>query len=455
MGNWEAAVPDPEWIWAHIEQIYERGVRRPDHPADRWTEDHVERTFHELGLDRVRREPVTLRRWEDHAARLTVADEPVDCFAVPYSEPATVEAPLARWDPEDGDDDVADRIAVHEVTLITMPATFPAWARAATPAPTTAGWVHDPRATLAGEAQLLPFATELQDVMDGAIAAGAVGYIGVLRLPGGGCGYYVPYDGLDRGVPGVYVDGTAVDLDDAVASGATARISTEASRTTATSHNIVAELDGADDEWVVLASHHDGPWASAVEDATGVALVLAQAHLWAAVPTPERPHRLVLSVNAGHMAGAAGTQAFIDRHRARLADIVVEIHLEHAAGVGPEVSPDDPDRPVPRWWFTTEEPRLEAAVWEALVAEDLDRSLLLTPTALGPRPTTDGGFFHDVGVPLVNYLTAPWYLFDPRDDLGKVHRPSLVGVTRAAARIVAASGAWSAADLRAGVRPAR
>jgi hypothetical protein len=458
MEPWGTPVPDAGWIWSHIEDIYRQGVRRPGYPADAWAKDHVDAWFRWIGLETVRREPVTVPYWRDHACRLRVGDVAIDAGAVPFSRPGTVTAPLARWNPATPAT-VAGKIAVHDVRLLALPAAFPAGSgrtpsTAAGSAPAAAGWVHDPGGTLAGEQHLLPFAPELQAVMDGPAAAGAVGFVGVPSLPGGGRGYYVPYDGETRPVPGAYVDAvTAGVLDAAIAAGTEVELTVEAERSTVEDHNVVGELPGADDEWVVVASHHDGPWASAVEDATGIALVLAQARTWAGVAEADRPHRLVFSVNAGHMAGAAGTRAFLDRHRARLAEIVVEVHLEHAAALGPEVAPEHPDRPVPRWWFTSEEPRLEAAVWDALVAEDLDRSLLLCPTALGPRPTTDGGHFHDEGVPLVNYLTAPWYLFDPRDDLDKVHRPSLVPVTRAAARIVAASSAWTAADLRAGIRP--
>ena len=456
MGSWEDAVPDPDWIWDHIERIYARGIRRPDYPADRETEDDLERELRTLGLDAVRREPVTVRRWEDHAVHLRVGRETFEGFAAPNSEPGSVVAPLARYDPADPDA-VNGRIAVQDVQFMAIPAAFPAWARAGAEgievSPSGTGWAYDPEGTFNGEQHLLPFAVEMQDVMDGAIAAGAIGYIGVLRLPGGGCQYYVPYDGRDRDVPGIYLDAaTAAGLDAAVAAGETAALTVDATRATATCHNIVGELAGADDEWVVIATHHDGPWASAVEDASGVALVLAQARLWASVPAARRPHRLVFSVNAAHMVDGSGTQAFIEQHRDRLDGIVLEVHLEHAASLGPEVAPDHPDRPVPRWWFTSQEARLERAVWDALVAEQLDRSLLITPTAFGPIPATDGGWFHAVGVPLVNFLTAPWYLFDPRDDLAKVHRPSLTGVTRATARIIEASAAWSAADLRAGIR---
>jgi hypothetical protein len=457
MPVWERSVPGPEWIWAHVEDIYRQGVRRPGYPADRWAKDHIEAWFRRLGLEHVRREPVTVPYWEDRACRLEVGGVTVEATAAPFSRPGAVRAPLARWNPFDPSA-VAGRIAVHDVSLLTLPAAFPAGSgrsptTGAGTAPAAAGWVFDPGGTLAGEHHLLPFAAELHAVMDGPIAAGAVGFVGLPALPGGGRDYYVPYDGASRAVPGAYVDASAASrLDAAIALGDEAELTVDADRSTVEDHNIVGELPGADDEWVVVGSHHDGPWSSAVEDATGVALVLAQAHTWAAVPRAERPHRLVFTVNAGHMADGAGTRAFLARHRERLDGIVVEVHLEHAASLGPEVSPEDPDRPVPRWWFTTEEPRLEGAVWDALTAEGLDRSLLLCPSALGPRPTTDGGFFHDEGVPLVNYLTAPWYLFDSRDDLGRVHRPSLLGVTRAAARIVDASGAWSAADLRAGVR---
>jgi hypothetical protein len=54
-------------------------------------------------------------------------------------------------------------------------------------------------------------------------------------------------------------------------------------------------------------------------------------------------------------------------------------------------------------------------------------------------------------VPLVNFLTAPFYLFDEMDTLDKIHRPSLVPVTRAAIRIIESTAGVSAAAMRADV----
>ena len=93
-------------------------------------------------------------------------------------------------------------------------------------------------------------------------------------------------------------------------------------------------------------------------------------------------------------------------------------------------------------------PHLERIVREAVTTESLDRSLMLPPDALAPRPPTDGGHFHPSGVPLVNFLTAPFYLFDAMDTLEKVHRPSLVPITRAAIRMIHATRGVSAVAMR-------
>jgi hypothetical protein len=217
-------------------------------------------------------------------------------------------------------------------------------------------------------------------------------------------------------------------------------------------HNIVGELPAADEEVVIIGSHHDGPWASAVEDASGMALVLAQAAYWSRIPEVERPHRLVFLLNSGHMYGGAGVHAFIEQHRAQLDQVVLEVHLEHAAA---EFLERDgvlraTGEPEPRWWFTSRIPALEQVVQDAIREEDLERSMILRPDIFAPYPTTDGGPFHAEGVPLVNYLTAPFYLFDAMDTLDKIHRASLVPVTRAAVRIIQSTAGVSASELRAG-----
>jgi len=235
------------------------------------------------------------------------------------------------------------------------------------------------------------------------------------------------------------------------------RLRVEQQRDIRKSHNVLATIPGAErpEEMVIIGSHHDGPWASAVEDGSGIALVLAQASYWSQVPRHERPHNLLFVAQAGHMVGGAGCRAFIDAHGELLPRVVAEIHLEHAAR---ECRCEDgalvpTDAPEVRWWFTSLNAQLEDIVEGALRAEDLRRSLILPPEIFGPQPTTDGGFYHLEGVPIVQYLTAPMYLFDSQDTLDKIHRPSLEAVTRATVRIVEGLAGHTAAGLRAGMRP--
>jgi hypothetical protein len=449
-----------------IARIHAQGIRRPGYPADRWAEQLCRQQLLQFGLENVRLEPVDLPYWEPRAASLRIEAGAerfeISCCALPFCAPTPgVSAELAAFDPA-APETVRGKTSLYDLTLLRMPPTFTVQRRLldereSRDAPATArqaGFCYDPRGTFENAVQVLPFGREIQHVMEPSMSAGAVAFIGVLRgYPGGGCDYYVPYDGIARDIPGVWIserDGMRLRaLVETTPVRVTLSLDAVCSRTT--SHNVIGELPGADEEWVVIGTHHDGPWSSAVEDASGMALVLAQAAYWAKLPRGERPHRLVFLINAGHMAGGAGVRAFIERHRSELERVVLEVHLEHAAR---EIVERDgalvpSGEPEPRWWFTSRIPALEAAVWQAIESEGLDRSLLMTPDALAPFPTSDGGPFHLENVPLVNFLTAPFYLFDRMDNVDKIDVASLVPVTRAAIRIIESMQNRSAAAMRA------
>jgi len=396
---------------------------------------------------------VGLPYWEPHRWSLTIRGSgpetgqmlDLECFPLPHTAPTPgLEAQLVAFDGQ-SPERVKDAIALYDLPLIRSRHAMLAG---------LATWFHDPDGTFAETTQVLPFGREIQAVMEPAMAAGAVGFVGTLTdYPSNSHDYYVPYDAVSRPVPGVWISGSdGARLYRMLATAPVqARLAVESIRQTVTTHNVVGELSGADDEIVIIGSHHDGPWSSAVEDGSGIALVLAQAEYWSKVPRQDRPHRLVFLLNSGHMAGGAGALTFIDAHRADLERTVLEVHLEHAANeFGEEDGRLKPTGyPEARWWFTSRIPPLEEAVREAIEEEKLGRSLILPPTAFGPRPTTDGGDFHLAGVPIVNYLTVPFYLFDSQDTLDKIHRPSLVPVTRAAIRVIESTSGITAPAMRA------
>lgn len=455
----DASVPTKDEIFGWIQQIFAQGVRRPGYPADVWTEQFVLDRFTELGLENVHFEPITVRRWQTNGAQLVVTPsggDPValDAFPTPYSAPVTdLELDLAGYLAATPGL-VAGKAALYDISLLRLPATFFVPFGSA-PVDLT-GRIIDPQGTMTAETHLLPFGIEIDKVMEPAISAGAAAFIGnVANCPGNSRQYFVPYDAIDRPIPGVWINSTDAAWlhQQLLLGGVTVKLTVDTVVDEVTSNNVVGELAGLDDERVIIGSHHDGPWPSAVEDASGTSLVLAQAKFWAALPADKRPHRLVFLLHGGHMSGGAGLHQYIEAHRDELDSVVLETHLEHAALKFEEQAGElvSTGQCVPRWWFTSRNPQLEDIVKAALTTEKVHRSMLLAPDAIGAQPPTDGAFYHTEGVPIVQHMAAPFYLFDEMDTLDKVDQNGLVALTRATIRIVNATHGISAAAMRAGV----
>jgi hypothetical protein len=455
----EADIPMRATIFGWISEVVEQGVRRPGYAADEWAEEFVADHFRELELENVRLEPITVARWEPREWSLDVTaaggeTRTIDCFPVPNAAPVDdLDVELAGYDAA-APGAVAGKASLYDVTLLRIPADLLATAGSAPDDPT--GRIVDPDGTLAGAEHVVPFGSEFQEVMEPSIEAGAAAFIGSLTdYPGDSFNYFVPYDGVSRPIPGVWISGSdGAWLREQLDRGPVqVRLTVDSESEDVESHNVVGELPGADDEVVMIASHHDGPWASAVEDGSGIALVLAQATYWAAQPIERRPHRLVFLLQGGHMSGGAGLHGYIERHRDELDEVVLEVHLEHAAREFAETDAETnalapTGLPEPRWFFTSRIAPLEQAVLDALEAEELHRSMILAPDAFGAQPPTDGGFYHQEGVPVMNFLTAPFYLFDEIDTLDKIDQENLVALTRATIRIVDWTGGFSAPELR-------
>lgn len=447
-GEVGAALFDAGEMLEWIRLVVDRGIRRPGTAADLWTEQWAAQMLRSFGIDDVALEPVPVTAWQVATHHLSVDGVELPHFPVPYSAAAVdgVTAPIVLF--ADGANDVRGAIALVDVELTRLPQ---AWLA------TQATAIHDPEGVFADHVQILPFSKHMQLVMEPVIEAGAVGFIGALSgMPWETHDYFVPYDAVRRPIPGAWISrGSARRVREALDSGpGVGRLVLDASTPVVDTHNVVATLEGRGDDWVIVASHHDGPWASAVEDAVGVALVVAQARYWASVPAEARPHNMCFLLTSGHMAHAAGTQAFIAEHPQLVDRTVVQLHLEHAARecrpAGDVLVPTE--APEPRWWFTSRIDVLEDAVLDALQREALGRSHILPPDVFGPMPATDGAFFHPAGVPLVHFLTAPMYLFDSCDTVDKVHDASLEPLSRAVVSILDAAAAWDAEGMRSAVR---
>jgi hypothetical protein len=434
-----------------IRLVTEQGVRRAGYPADEWTEQWAKDRFTEIGLENVTLEPVdavawkpgkcSIEAWPDADPAAVVV---LPCFGLPYSKPASgFVAPLAEL--ESGN--VAGKVAVSTATFMDLPMTLMR---------TFATRSYDPTGEFESLKHMLPFTTAILNVMEPTIQAGAGAFVGVLDLPWETHDYFVPYDALMRPIPGVWLSkSNGAALRAVMAKGpASARVAMEAETPTVTTYNVVGSLPGASNERIIVGSHHDGPWASAVEDASGISLVLAQASYWSQVPREMRPFSMKFLLQAAHVSGFPGADRYVEEHRAELDDVVVEIHLEHVARrcnaeAGELVPTPDPEV---RWWFTSTARTLEDAIESALHEHELGRSLIMPPTALGDAPPTDGSRFYIAGVPIMNFLTAPMYLFDSRDTVDKVHEESLVPITKAVVDFMEQLRGHTAAGIRSEIR---
>jgi hypothetical protein len=452
----QSGLPSTETMMSWISDIEEQGYRRPGWPADEWTEKWAVDMFEALGLEDITLDPIEVTRWEEREWSLTVwpKGQPdnvikLASWPIPLSKP--VEELTAELVLSPSPADVrAGTIAVVEYPLMEMPQ--------AHIRDDVATWSYDPDGEFNTLSQVLPMGERFQKIMDPEADAGAAAYIGILNFPWQTDKYYVPYDSKPRDIPGLYLSrNEGRRLLDMMADGPViARLSVDAGLTRTVNHNVYATLPGRSDEWLVIGSHHDGPWNSAVEDASGVAMVMAQAQYWSRLPAKERPHNMLFLLTGGHMSGGAGLHDFAEKHKDFLTnDVVAEIHLEHIALVAKVVDGQlvPTDKPEVRWWFTSYIPRLERIVGRAICREDLTRSLMMPSTGWprpdAKRPPTDASVFFFT-TPVVSLLAAPMYLFDPADRMNMVDEKSLLPVSRAVIDIVQELGSETAKSLRAG-----
>lgn len=434
--------------------IFKQGIRLPGYPADYWAENWVKEQFENFGLQDITLDPVKVKKWEAKDARLEIwlVENPnekinIPCFPIPYSKPTDgVEADLT---PISNEEQLSEKIAVTDITLFNIPVKMLRFL-------TSSDRVYDPMNEFETLYQLVPFDIRFQNILESAIEKGAKALIGILSgFPWDTDKYYVPYDAVERSIPGIYVSPeNGRKISDLIEKGVLrARIAYKGKISEITTHNITGTLPGMSDEWIIIGTHHDGPWNSAVEDASGMALVLAQVKYWSQLTREERPFNMMFLMNCAHMAGGMGAEIFAERNNDFLKKVVLGIHLEHVARdvISREGKLIPLDDPTVRWWFVSRILPLEEITENAILKEDLQRSIFLPPDGIVPgmdKPPTDGSFYQTTGVPFVSFLTAPPYLFDPSDTMDMIHEESFEPLTRAVIRIIYGLKGYTAEELR-------
>lgn len=450
----EELLPSTEEIVAWINHIFKQGIRRPGYPADRRTENWLKTQLERFGLNHITLEPVPIKKWESKGAKLKVwaKKDPsenynIPCFPVPYTK--SIENLEAELCLDSESENMEGKFILSHLGMFKLPVRALKYFSGK-------NRYYDPEKKFNELEQIVPINSKVLEVLDSIQKENAKGFIGILSdFPWETDSYYAPYDAIPRDIPAVYVSKKNGKIITQLRKKGEikARLSCNTKISEDVSHNVIGTLEGKSDDWIIIGTHHNGPWNSAVEDASGVGLVLAQAKYWSKIPKKERPFNLLFLMNCAHMAGAEGAQTFITQHKDILEKTVCAIHLEHVAK---DVEVKD-DKLVPlsdptiRWWFLSRILPLEEILMKAIKSEDLKRSILLPPDGFPPgsdKPPTDGCFYHLEKVPFISFLTAPPYLFDPIDTMEMIHEESFEPLTRAILRVIYSLHDYSANELR-------
>ncbi len=450
-------LPDAGTIYSWIEELCATPHRRPGTAEGHLGETYVADQFRAIGLEDVTLDPVPLSVWDAERWSLSVAGVEIPSFFVlntAFTSPDGVSAPLVyvgKGRPSDfEEEDVEGKIVVAEVPFPRLPTgALMRLARAAFALSDPHGWIglessqylNYVRQNFLGGAENAEEAPEM-DVYWQAQKRGAVGICLILRdQPSNSNSHYGPYDGIMKPMSGLWIgkhDGKK--LRSLARARALATLKLEGTEEPGVMHNIWGTLPGRSEEIVLVTSHHDAPFEGAVEDAAGVAQVLAQAWAWSRVPKEKRPKTLVFIVDAGHFYGSAGAFTFARQHPEIMERTRILLTLEHLAGrevVERDGRYEDTGRLAFTVMFTSPQPEIVAAVQRALHECQPPATAAIPSDFFGPAPTSDAlGYVFEAGLPVVSWIGCPYYLLDEHDTLDKVDRTALVPIAETATELV-------------------
>jgi hypothetical protein len=445
---------DQHLMMQWINDMCSFGPRRAGSPAGHQNEDYLIKQLQNFGLDNVHKEPIPIVYRETKTACLEINE------GTGFNELPAQWIPFSAYTPDkgiEGDLVYADpskffqggnwkgKIVVTDISFpmldVNMIAKFSLGE-------------YDPQGNLHDVKHPATWVRINWHFYKEAFNKGAIGFIGILKdQPGGSYRMYAPYgfrekDILDKPLPGFWVSRTeGPRLRELAKSGKTrVRLTHTGDQKPEVTNNIVGEIPGQSDEIIILHCHHDSPFKSPVEDASGCSVVLALAKHFAAAKNNKR--KIIILLTAGHFYGSIGTRTYIKQH---LNDIVpkvaLEITIEHVAKEAIENTRGEliaSGQPEGTGVFVPFNKQMVNAVLESVTNNSVDRVFLLPPEGpLGDYPPSDGGDWYEAGVPLVNFISNPVYLLNQEDDFEWVLEERLPKVAGAIADIVHKSESMS------------
>lgn len=460
------AVPGDDEIFGWIRDMVSRGPRVPGSPASIRVTEFIRDSFVSSGLQRVAFESTDTLVWKTSRVEVSVNGRKVPCAPIRHSfhqgvpakfstGPQGLIAPMVYVGHGSRRDyagaDVRGKVVVARVGFSSLPVFF---MRPFAPGVQDSGKTFGIDYLFKDPYSAADFPGNYLRAMEG----GAAAFIGILEDNFESNQYhnesYASYDpGQAWKIPGVWLSPANGDALERQIRAAAAPIMLtmrfEGELTRAMARAVVGYLPGQSDEIVLIQSHHDSDTTGAVEDASGVAEVLALAKYFGQVPIGHRTRTLMFATMDTHFTDYAVHHAFANRHirpgnpmKERVVAVVTVEHVGNEFVRGANGQPVSTGLIVPRVLLVSDEVKgLKDLTLGVMRKYRLDRTFML-PTSLMQRIAGEPGLpadssdFIRAGAPVVALVGAPMYLYDATDTPDKVANSELHRVARAFVDVV-------------------
>ena len=421
----------------HIDKIVSYGIRNPGTDGDVKTRSYILEKFSEFGLETKDPDTFGIKMYHPETWSLSLNEssngqkDQVPCGYMPFSAstgPRGVTAPMVYVANGENlkDLDLSGKIAAYEMKF--TPKGLKTYSKIL--------FMYDPENTLESSSRVVRPALEFEYRMYEKLKSkGAVGMVGMLSgLQWDSDRYYPQMSfGLEKSIPGVWVRPSQCDRvrQWAQRENAEATLVTTSTTGQGTTANVSAVLPGEIDEYYLVLCQHDTYFDGAVQDASGVAVILGLAKHFAGTKQPLK--RGVVFLSVAHTNGRAGELDFIKNHRnGILAKTALVVAVEH---IGLELDPQPDlkfkvsDRPSFRMFFTALNRNINGMVRSAIIKQDFKRSVIIPQWLVAKITGKARGIsaeFHGAGLPVIGFMSNPPYMFFPEDTMAAVATDQLV-----------------------------
>ena len=228
------------------------------------------------------------------------------------------------------------------------------------------------------------------------------------------------------------------------------RMTVEAEQRVSQTADVVAMLDGKSDEYIIVGAHHDSIYGGAVDNAGGMAALLAIAEELAGRAEPPEKN-IIFATHPGHEL-LIGSREFVKKHADVLAKTAAYITLD---GMGCDNYEEidgkiqKTGREEPRGVFISPNPVLAEIVFPPVKKHGLLPAAFLSVEVMCPNEDLEGRFF-EVGVPIVDIIGKPIWYHTEEDTPDKCTPDQLERGALAHLEIIERIDSLSAAEIRDG-----